>query len=345
MIATHFVFSPTWWHQHYGVSFLQPFYLDAATRTENDVLMRRALYERFGYGEPDARPRPMIGSRHLAGGFAVPALLGVEIVFREDQAAWPLPRNLTREQAMALRVPDLETTWPMNVLLPQMRELKEKHGHVVGDLNAGGLLNTAVELRGQEFFIDLVEDPELADHILDVVQRTQAAVVRAVREFTGTAAVATNRGVLSANAALALTSNCSTHMISPRLYERRILPFEMRLAEALRPFGVHHCGSNLHKYAATYEPLGAEFYDVGWGSDVAAVSAAAPGVYLNLRMNPVRAMQCGETEIYEDALYLLKACGRRERVGLCCINMDPSTPDANVRAMMRAVADYEAAAE
>jgi hypothetical protein len=39
--------------------------------------MRKALYERFGLGQPDPKPRPVIGSRHITGGFVVPALLGV----------------------------------------------------------------------------------------------------------------------------------------------------------------------------------------------------------------------------------------------------------------------------
>src|ERR1039458_6928438 len=74
-----FVFAPDWWHRHYGIAFDKKFYFDRDTRIRNDVLMRRALHERFGIGTPDPQPRPVIGSLHVAGGFVVPALLGVEI--------------------------------------------------------------------------------------------------------------------------------------------------------------------------------------------------------------------------------------------------------------------------
>lgn len=345
-IPVNFVFSPSWWHKHYGIAFQESFYLDVEARIENDRKMRKALYERFGpgVGEADPQPRPVIGSRHIAGGYAVPGSLGVPIRFIDDQGAWPIPMNLSRDAAMALRVPDLANTWPMNVILPQIEELRSRFGYVVGDLNPGGLLNTALEIRGQQFFLDLVEDPEACDHVLGVVCETQIQICRAVRMATGTCAVSTNRSVLDADPSLCLTSNCSTHMISRRLYEERILPFELKLAGALRPFGVHHCGSNLHKYAPVYSRLGARFFDVGWGSHVAEVSRQLPGAFLNLRMNPVRAMQCTAEELYEDAAHLLRECGRRELVGLCCINMDASTPDENVRSIVRAARDYERSA-
>jgi hypothetical protein len=55
-------------------------------------------------------------------------------------------------------------------------------------------------------------------------------------------------------------------------------------------------------------------------------------------------LQLSEREIYEDIRGLLRAAGRRERAGVCCINMDGDTPDRNVRAMFQAAADYEAEA-
>src|SRR5665213_2496509 len=94
VIPVNVVFSPDWWNRRFGISFEEPFYLDLETRIANDLLMRRALYKLFGIGTPDPKPRPVIGSRHIAGGFVLPALLGVHIRFKKEQAAWPVPRNL-----------------------------------------------------------------------------------------------------------------------------------------------------------------------------------------------------------------------------------------------------------
>ena len=44
-LPVELVFNPNWWYQTTGVSFEKPFYLDVETRTQNDVTMRRVLYE------------------------------------------------------------------------------------------------------------------------------------------------------------------------------------------------------------------------------------------------------------------------------------------------------------
>ena len=82
-LPVELVFNPRWWHQTAGIAFDQAFYLDAPARIRHDVTMRRVLYERYGdigLGEPDPQPRPVIGSPYVAGGFAIPALLGAAIM-------------------------------------------------------------------------------------------------------------------------------------------------------------------------------------------------------------------------------------------------------------------------
>jgi len=335
-VSVEVIFNPNWWFRNYGISFDQPFYFDRKARIENDLAMRRALYERFGIGEPNPGPRPVVGSEHVAGGFVVPALLGVEIRFSEHDAPWPVPADLSRDQALALRVPDIERTWPMDRLIADMDWLEREFGHVVGDFNIDGLLTTALHLRGQQFFFDLVEDPELAGHLLSVISQTQARVASYVRSRTGTASVAVNRSILRVDPTIFVHANCAVQMISPALYRKTLLPYECRLANQLRPYGIHHCGGNLHLFAEAYAETGAGFYDVGWGSDVAACSRALPGAFLNLRLSPVRMLQSTAGEIRRDTEQLLAAAGRTERVGVCSINMDYGTPDGNVLAMIDA---------
>jgi len=174
------------------------------------------------------------------------------------------------------------------------------------------------------------------------VTNAVAAVSRILRQRTGTTSIAVNRSVLSVDPAIHVTSNCSVSMISPQLYESRILPHEIRMAIRLAPYGIHHCGANLHKYAAAYNRMDLRFLDVGFGSDIEACSRLFPSAFLNLRMSPVRMLQCSEDQVYGDVSQALVACGRSEKVGVCCINMDGGTPDANVRAMFQAAADYRA---
>jgi hypothetical protein len=344
-IPVNVIFSPSWWNRHYGIQFDEPFYLDPRRRIENDVTMRSELFERFGLGQPPFQPRPVIGSMHIAGGFVMPALLGVPIRFSKDQAAWPVPRNLDRESVMALRAPEIGRTWPMDELIRQADALEKEFGCLVGDFNTAGIFNTSVEVRGNDLFTDLMEDPELTDHLFRIVSEAMIQVGGYWRNRTGTTSVSVNCSIAAVDPGIHLTSNCSVSMISPALYEKRILTYEKRLAENLQPFGIHHCGSNLQLYAAQYSRMPIRFLDVGSGSDVARCSSLFPQAFLNLRMNPVHLLQHSADDIYVAVQEMLGACGRTRDVGVCCINMDGQTPDENVKALFQAVRDFEARAE
>jgi hypothetical protein len=161
-------------------------------------------------------------------------------------------------------------------------------------------------------------------------------VAELIRRRTGTTSVATNRGILHTNGATYLHANCSVQMISPRLYRRCLLPWEAWLAARFAPYGIHHCGNNLHLFAEAYSAVPCSFVDVGWGSDVARCSRAFPDAFLNLRLSPVRMLQESAETIRQDASHLLELSGRTTGAGLCSINMDHGTPDANVAALLEA---------
>lgn len=337
------VFMPAWWHKHYGLRFDQSFYLDKETRLRNDQTMNRALRERFGgmgLGEDGPAPRPIIGSRHVAGGFVMPALMGCQIEFNPDIAPGVLHANLSDEQVLALEVPDVASTWPMNVLLAQMDELQAEFGAVVGDFDLDGVLNLAFSLRGQQIFLDFQENPALARRLLDVCARAMLAVADLVKPRTGTVAVATNRMITHVDPAMFLHSNCTVQMISPRAYEAFLLAPELYLAQHLTPYGIHHCGVNMHRYLDHYARVPSIYYDVGWGSDVAACRRALPEPFFSLRLSPVRMLNATPAEIAADVEGLLRSCPNLERAGVCAINLDARTPDANVWAMFEVVQRY-----
>jgi hypothetical protein len=340
-IPVEVIFNPNWWFRNYGITFEESFYLDRGQRIANDVAMRRALHERFQIGTAEAQPRPIVGSQHIAGGFVLPALLGVEIRFSQQEAAWPVPMNLTREKILALRVPDIRTTWPMNRLIADMDALEAEFGQVIGDFNTAGVFNTALELRGQQLFMDLLDDEELVKHLFAVVAETEAAVAEYVSARTGTSSVALNRSIVNVDPRIHVEGNCSAQMISPAVYRKCLLPWHCCLAQRLAPFGIHHCGDNLHLFASAYAETNAVFYDVGWGSDVARCSAALHDAFLNLRLNPVRLLHGTAGEARRDALALLRAAGRNSQVGLCCMNMDYGTPDENIRAIFAAAREFQ----
>src|SRR5207248_7663449 len=99
---------------------------------------------------------------------------------------------------------------------------------------------------------------------------------------------------------------------------------------ALSPYGVHHCGKNLHLFVKDYVKAGVVFFDVGWGSDIAKVRAAAPDAFLNLRLSPIGMLRESSGQIREDVERMIREAGGPDNAGICCINMDEATPDANV---------------
>lgn len=343
LLPVELVFNPNWWHQTASVCFDESFYLDPQTRIRNDVTMRRVLYERYGrlgLGEPDPQPRPIIGSLHVAGGFVIPALLGAKIWFAPDAAPQPRPLHLSVEQIEQLKKPDFRQTWPMSELISQMDALETEWGYVIGDLNTDGLLNAAYHLYGADLFVDFHQAPQRVTRLLELIAELIVDVAAYVRERAGTCSISVNRMIERVAPNCFLHANCSVPMISPQSYRKMQLPVEKQMAARLQPFGIHHCGDNLQRYADVYAELPLEFVDVGWGSDVAACRKLLPNTFFNLRLSPVRMLTCTPEEIAADAESLLSVAGPLELAGVCCINMDYGTPDENLFAMYEVVEKY-----
>jgi hypothetical protein len=70
-------------------------------------------------------------------------------------------------------------------------------------------VNNAIDLRGQEYFIDLVEEPALVAHLNDVIVRTVYEVARRIRARTGSNSVSVNRIIASFDPRIYIIGNCS----------------------------------------------------------------------------------------------------------------------------------------
>ncbi|RPI86784.1 MAG: hypothetical protein EHM41_07245, partial [Chloroflexi bacterium] len=233
-LPVELVFNPNWWHNTAGINFDQTFYLDPHVRIQNDMIMRRVLHEKYGdlgLGEPDPKPRPVIGSLYVAGGFVIPALLGAEILFAPNAAPQPYPLGWTPDQIEHLEKPDFRKTWPMSELIVQMDALEAEWGYVVGDLNTDGLLNAAYHLYGPDLYTDFYNAPQRVNRLLELIADLIVDVAEYVRQRTGTCSIAVNRMVERVNPRLFLHANCSVPMISPRSYKQVQLPIEQQMAQ------------------------------------------------------------------------------------------------------------------
>ena len=338
------IFHPHWWHKNYGLTFREDFFFDAETRVESERIMRRALYERFGdlgLGEPDPPRRPVIGPVHLAAGCVASALLGCEIRYFDGASPQVVPGYLTDEQVMDLEVPDILNTSPVRELVSMMDKLESEYGYLEGDVNWGGVQNVALDLRGQQLFVDYYVNPTLAAHLLDVATETEMQMALYIGSRTGTTSITTNRIVASVDPCINLHSDCSVTMISNETYEKHLLRYDQYLAENMQPYGIHHCGDNMEHVREGFAKVEkAEFFDVGWGSDVALCRQALPDAFFSLRLSPVRVKDFTVEEVRQDVEGLLRQVGPLEKAAVCCVNMDYGTPDENIREIFKVVEKY-----
>ena len=332
------VFHPSWWHTHGGISFDEDFFYHPARRVEAERQMERVLYERFGdlgLGEDRDADRPVVGAVHNAAGYLVSEMLGCPVAYTE--AAPPLVNPAERSD----QAPDADAAFAS----PAWRRfralidaLKSRFGYLTGDVNWAGLLNLALDLRGQDVLYDMIVRPakvhELVAQLRAVIERFADEVARE----TGTTSISVNRTVRHLAPPVFLHSECALTMISAAHYEQYFLPCDSAWSARHRPFGIHCCGADAHRFADSFAKIPhLDLLDVGWGSDVGRLRQKLPRTFLNIRLSPVEIVDQTTDEIRNAIVTRVRDSGNPYLTGVCCINMDDRVTDDKVRAIFETV--------
>lgn len=141
----------------------------------------------------------------------------------DSLAPAPLADCETPDDVAAHAWPDPEDPAQFAGLHERARDLFENTGYVIGaDAIKAGPLMSALQMRGyQQFFIDLVINPALADAILgritDLLCRMWSRFLDAVGPFVQIAYVTDDLGTQT------------SLLVSPKVYRNRIKPFHTRL--------------------------------------------------------------------------------------------------------------------
>jgi len=335
------VFAPAWWNKRCGIKFDKGFYVDPVRRVKDEQTKRRMLAQIFGdlaLGEKDPEPRPVIGPVHLAAGYLVQEALGCQLVFHEDAPPDVIPQNLD-DQAFEQWEPPQWFSTPLAAESRRMIDaLKSEYGYVEGDINWSGILNLLLDVRGNALYMDLYDRPQTVQRAADKMADFLLSFVQYIDAVSTSTSISVNRTVRHVDPGIHLTSNCTVTMLSAEAYEQFLLEPDQKLADSLKPFGIHHCGNNMEKFAASYGKIdGVVFFDVGWGSDVKACRETLPEAFLNLRLCPVTLARCSPAEIVADVNRLAAESRNLDQTGFCCINLDDTVPDENIRALFHAV--------
>lgn len=331
-------FHPSWWNQNAGIDFSRPFWDDPVVRIDADLKMRRLLWEKFGefgLGEKHPQPRPLLGSDQTACGFLFSEMLGCRVLYSSGTSPEVSCARLNDDAAFALTVPDFDKNPVWQRVQRQIDWLMDQYGHVESYLNLMGVQNIALDLRGQELFMDYYDEDSPAEHLLEVACETMAEASRRLMKYTDELSAGVTNIVEQVCPKVFLTSNCTVEMVSQGCYEENLLRFDQRLADEFGHFGIHHCGKTMEHVVNGYAKVkGLEFAEVGAFSDLRAVAQALDeSVLLNARYSPVRLMTADEGAMREELEEMVRIVPG-ERLSISCVGIDKSVSDDKVRAFL-----------
>jgi hypothetical protein len=340
MLPVDIVLAPEWWHKHAGICFDRDFFFHPVRRIEDEQKMERVLNDkwgRFGLGLQKDQARPEVGPVHLAAGYMLSQMLGCEVRYYEDHPPQVTPQKADQWMVDADRAFESPAFRDFQNLA---ESLQGRYGRVFGDVNWSGILNLSLDVRGQDVFLDMYANP---DAVREGFRRLAAVIERfvaAVETRTGTSSISVNRNVRHFAKPVFLHSECSHTMISEAFYEEFLMPFDAAWSRRHRPFGIHYCGADPHRYAGAFARLPhLDFLDVGWGGNVATLRQFLPHTFLNIRLSPVEIIRQSAEEIRAAITRLVLESANPYLTGICCINMDDAVTDDKIDAIFGTVAE------
>lgn len=335
LLPIELVFSPQWWNKEIGLSFDRDFFFHPARRVEDERKMEKHLWNKwgnYGLGADHNNYRPEVGAVHLASGYLLSEMMGCKVNYSESA-----PPVVICKEIESLDTALAGDAFKSNAFksFDRMREaLKIKFGYVTGDVNWGGILNMAIDLRGQELFFDMSEDPERTSVFFSSIAAMIEKFTEGMQESSNSTSISVNRNVFRFNAPILLHSECSLTMISEDMYREYLQAYDITWSKKKTPFGVHYCGADPHRFAVAFSEIPElDFLDLGWGGDVTILRKHLPKTFLNLRLSPSELTRCSPADVRETILRLVKQSGDLSLTGICCINMDDKVNDENIAAI------------
>ncbi len=290
-----FGFEPRWYHVRCGVEFSERWHTDPEHRRRTLLAMRAELNRAFPEFEQWSGPleRDVATIAGCYGVCVIPAVFGVPLRYYPDR--WPdlEPGHVLGSAHIERLEADRLLAGPfVEKLLGQVDQIAVRYGTVYGDLNWQGVLNLAFRLRGQQIFLDMADQPELARRLFAVIRDVIIGLARMVQERQRRSGFPID---------YMCVSNCTVNMLSPAAYERMLLEHDVLIAGAFERFGVHTCNWNVTPYLNVLRKLPKMGYlDMGIESDLARAREMFPETRRAVLYTPGRAAGAGEGEVRAD---------------------------------------------
>lgn len=334
-IQVDITFHPSWWHKNVGVCFDQDFFYNPDYRISADIKMRQVLFDKFGdlgMFENHPLPRPILGSDLIASGFLYSEILGCEVRYSKNNPPEVLCKNMNDLDIEKLKAPVLDNSEVWQKIEKQIEHLTNRFGYVEPNINLMGIQNIALDLRGSELFIDYHEKPELAHHLLKICTELSIDIGSRFAKLNKVVSGGVTAIVKKTMPDTYITSNCTVEMISLETYKEFLLPFDKKLSEAFKPFGIHHCGKTMEHIVDGYKLIeDLAFAEVGAFSDIGYVRKQLPNAFLNARYSPVKLKDVSDKELKSDIIKMIAAEKPYDELSVSCVGIDSEVSDEQVR--------------
>ena len=337
ILPVDIILLPEWWNKNEKITFDPDFFYHPLKRVEVEQQKEKVLYERwgkYGLGTHKNEARPEIGAVHLAAGYLLSEMMGCKVNYSENHPPQVLAAHKEFEN---VNIDDAFKSEAFKKVLLLVDALKTKYGYVTGDINWGGVLNIAMDLRGENIFLDMMMTPDETKEYFSSIASVISKFTDYLEKETGTTSISVNRVVRHLQKPVLLHSQCSHTMISEEDYENFLLPYDVEWSKK-RPYGIHYCGSDPHRMASAFAKVPhLDFLDVGWGGDVKILREHLPNTFLNIRLSPVELARMSKDEIHQTVTKLVNDSANPYLTGVCCINIDDSVSDNKIDAIFETV--------
>lgn len=320
-----------WWERHYQAAHGRPERIDFDWLDATWLGRQRRLHEWFGaLGLGQAAPIldpgfvSMLLPYHI---MLVPVVLGMPVTIK-DIGGWQ-NHPLDEAQVARLAPVDLANSPVGELLLEEKAKRLARYGSATQMIDLGSPANNAFSLRGAEFYLDLLADPPLARHYLEVITETMVMAYRFVAAHFGRLETVS-------------LGNCNVTMISPAVYADMVRPYDIRfITDAAASQGVaprcelHHCNVPTEPFVDAYRPLpGLRLLQGSVWSDVRAIHTGLPEVEFSGMINPVELLARPPAELLADLDRALEA-GMHD---LALWDVDPGVTPAQLAEFLHGLA-------
>lgn len=324
--------SPNWVSQETGVKFDESYFMDPGHRRQENGAVSKWLMEfnntleqRFGKYNVEWFP---IGISGIGGVFdnrsvdvitvglpqtfvLVTAMFGGEIVYFDsdnpDVKGYPLADI---QHPSEIRVPDVANTWPVNVYLKQYDELVEKYGRenveLFADVDAEtGMplwymhspLTIAYRLRGEQIFLDMFENPGMAQAVLDVALETVWQLFKLYEQR------------VEKKIRFLPVAACIASLISPSLYDQWEIPRLRLLIEHFGTARIHSCGRSSHMLKTWSKLPNLGEMELGAGTDIARTREFWPETTINYLIDTPKFVRYTPGQIRQEVQEVIEQSG------------------------------------